>query len=72
MLGCDKDVKEVKEYMKFGEFIFTSPRDGEEFYLVPYGHYGETSTPFIEVYKNGNLTRTVNASAIAEVRFLNT
>ena len=50
-----KDVKKVKEYMKFGEFIFTSPR-WEEFYSkVPYGHYGDTSTPFIEVYKMENL-----------------
>ena len=72
MLGCDKDVKKVKEFMKIGEFIFTAPRDGEEFYLVPYQYYGDASAPFIEVYKNGSLIRTVNASALAEVRFLNT
>ena len=72
MLGCDKDVKKVKEYMKLGEFIFTTPRDGEEFYLIPYGHYGDGCTPFIEVYSDGVLLRVVNGCALSEVRFLNT
>ena len=69
MLGCDKDVKRVKEYRAGGEFIFTAPRDGEEFLLVPYQYYGETSTPFIEIYTDGKLTRTVNCAYVSEVRF---
>lgn len=69
MLGCDRDMKKIKEYRCGGDFIFTTPIDGEEFYLVPYGFYGETSTPFIEIYKNGVLTRSVNCAYVAEVRF---
>ena len=69
MLGCDKDMKKVKEYRLGGEFIFTSPRDGEEFYIVPHQFYGELSTPFIEVYENGKLTKTVNCAYVSEVRF---
>jgi hypothetical protein len=69
MLGCDKDMKRVREYRLGGDFIFTSPREFEEFYLAPYQYYGELSTPFIEVYKNGELTRSVNCAYVSEVRF---
>ena len=69
MLGCDKDMKRVKEYRVGNDFIFTTPRDGEEFFIAPYQHYGETSTPFIEVYKDGKLERTINCAYVAEVRF---
>ena len=72
MLGCDKDIQRVKEFMKMGEFIFTTPKNGEEFFLVPHQHYGEFCTPFIEVYTDGKLTRTINCSAISEIRFLYT
>lgn len=68
MLGCDKDMKLVKEYRLGGEFMFTAPQKGEEFFLVPYQFYGEASTPFIEIYKDGSLIRTVNCAYVAEIR----
>lgn len=69
MLGSDKDMKKVKEYRCGGDFVFTAPKDGEQFYLAPYSYYGDTSTPFIEVYKDGELTRSINCAYVSEVRF---
>lgn len=69
MLGCDKDMKKVKEYRLGSDFIYTTPKEEETFFLAPYQYYGETSTPFIEIYRGDKLVRTVNCAYVAEVRF---
>lgn len=69
MLGSDHEIKKVKEYLKIGEFIYTTPKEREEFFMVPYSYYGDNSTPFIEVYCDGVLSRTVNYSSLSEVRY---
>ena len=68
MLGNSNPLK-VKEYMAGGDFIFRQPEAGEEFILVPHQYYSAESQPFIEVHKNGKITRTINANYVKEIRF---
>lgn len=48
---------------------FVKPEHGEEFWGVPYGFDGETSLPYIEVYKNGKILRTINCADISTIEF---
>jgi len=49
---------------------YTKPADGEEFVGIPYGYYARRSPPCIEVYKGGNLIRTINALDLREIEFV--
>lgn len=48
----------------------THPEDGEEIMGIPYGWYGENSSPFVEHRKAGKVTRTVNCADISFIEFV--
>lgn len=50
--------------------VFQKPKNGELFFGHPYGFHGENSAPFIEVQKEGQTVRTVNALDCSEIEFM--
>lgn len=65
--------QKIKSYLpidRLGEgYAHVTPADGETFVGIPYGWYGETSHPFIEVVKDGSIIRSINCSDISEIIF---
>jgi hypothetical protein len=48
---------------------YTKPQNDEEFLGIPYSYYEDSSSPFIEVVRNGTVVRTINCSDISEIEF---
>ena len=48
---------------------WTTPKEGQVFTGIPHSYYGDLSLPFIEISKDGVVTRTVNTLDIAEIDF---
>lgn len=59
----------VKEFRMIGDFIIIAAKQGESIFCVPYAYHTDSSTPYIEIVKNGEVIRTFNCSSVAEIRY---
>ena len=50
-------------------YNFVEPKDGEEFWGIPYGFCSENSYPYIVYMKDGKEFVTINALDVSEIEF---
>ena len=66
----ERPIKSFSYIDHIGEGLGTvTPKEGEEFIGIPYAWHSDNSYPFIEVRKEGKVTRTINTLDVSEIVF---
>jgi len=67
------DIRRVKKYLPLDfaaqECGWVEPKQFQKFIGVPYSYYSDNSFPFIEVYEDNVLVKTINILGIDEIEF---
>ena len=61
--------RSVREFRMVGDFMMIAAKEGESIFCIPYAYHADSSTPYIEIVKNGEVTRTFNCNSVAEIRY---
>lgn len=67
-----KKIERFKLIDHFSEGLsWTEPESNESFLGVPYQFDADDSMPYVEIYRDGSLVKTVNAMDCSEIEFRN-
>ena len=73
MMITGSKVRIVKCYLPIDRLaeglLFVYPENGEVFEGFSYGYYAEDAMPFINVVKDGYITKSINATDLSEIEF---
>lgn len=61
--------RKIKKYLLKDLCTYVTPKNGIEFFGIPFSYYSTHSEPFIEHRLNNILVVSVNLSCVAEITF---